>query len=102
MSAEMVYPRPGSYVNEWAAVQITGAESYSAVKILMKHSPWVVQMNLGADDQAEFLFTAQHAGVIEQWKQTAGDWVVKSPHGKFWFMDNDEFRHEFSQRAILE
>lgn len=101
MSAIRVEPVPGSYVSDWAAVLVEGPDSYAALKVLLKHSPWIVQMEPDEMVGVKFLFTTQHAGVIEQWKSTPGDWVVKSPHGKFWFMSGDEFRHEFSTESFL-
>ena len=46
MSTVEAIPKPGSYVIEWQAVQVEGAESYGAIRVLMKHSPWIVQMKL--------------------------------------------------------
>lgn len=93
MSALLVHPKPGSYVGEWAAVQIADADSYSSIKVLMKNSPWIAQMDISND--VRFVFTQSHAGSIEQWVLGVGSWVVKSPHGKFWFMDNSEFLSQF-------
>lgn len=99
MSTVEAIPKPGSYVIEWQAVQVEGAESYGSIRVLMKHSPWIVQMNMTEFDAVEFLFTTQHAGVMEQWKSTPGDWIVRSPHGRFWFMSDEEFKSEFTWKA---
>lgn len=93
MSTFEVAPKPGSYVNEWAAVQVVGAESYSTIKILTRNSPWIVQMDLS--DGIRFVFTKQNGSTMEQWVAEVGDWVIKSPHGKFWFMDPSEFQANF-------
>jgi hypothetical protein len=97
MSTVNAVPRKDSYVIEWAAVQITGAEAHSAIKRLFKNSPWVAQMVLEANDEVVFVFTNVHPTGMEQWTLRPGDWVVKSPHGKFWFMDNAEYESQFEE-----
>lgn len=98
MSTFLVVPKPGSYVNEWAAVQVEGAESYSKIKVMTRCSPWIVQMDLSAEGVL-FVFTRQNASTMEQWVAKVGDWIIKSPHGSFWFMDDEEFRDNFESDA---
>lgn len=95
MGMHGVTPKPESYVNEWAAVRVDGAESYSTIRILSRNSPWIVQMDLAESDGVRFVFTKQNGSTMEQWVAEVGDWVIKSPHGKFWFMDEAEFRANF-------
>lgn len=88
-------PKEDSYVIEWAAIQIKGAEDHLSIKRLCRNTPWAVQIVLEENDEVTFLFTQVQSGIIEQWPVKVGDWVVKSPHGKFWFMDNSEFLSQF-------
>lgn len=95
MTTVNAIPRPDSYVIEWAAVQVCGPDDHMAVKRLCRHSPWNVQIVLEENDTVTFLFTQVTNNGIEQWPMRCGDWVVKSPHGRFWFMSDEEFRSQF-------
>lgn len=99
MTTVQAIPKPDSYVVEWAAVQVCGAEDHYAVRRLCRNSPWQVQIVLEENDQVTFLFTQVTATGLEQWPLTCGSWVVKSPHGKFWFMDDEEFKSQFGVLA---
>lgn len=89
-----VTPKPESYVTEWEAVQITGSASHGAIRRLTKNTPWNVQMTLDEDSMA-FVFTQVVGGSVEQWRAEVGSWVVRSPHGRFWFMSDGEFHDQF-------
>ena len=90
-----VEPKPGSYVLEWEAVQVCGADCFPAVRRLLKGSPWVAQLNL-TDHGAEVVVSQVTPTGIDQWHVQPGEWVVKSPHGRFWFMSESEFDGEFT------
>lgn len=95
MSGILAVPKEGSYVNEWTAVQLQGAlTDHSALRRLFHNTMWNVRMGVEID-HVKFTFTLSHGNHLEQWDMSDGDWVVKSPHGKFWFMDNSEFRDNF-------
>lgn len=88
-------PKPDSYVIEWAAIQVCSAGDHMAIKRLCRHTPWNIQIVLEEDDTVSFVFTQVTNTGIEQWTMKCGDWIVKSPHGKFWFMDDEEFKDNF-------
>jgi hypothetical protein len=53
-------------------------------------------MHLDLTNKGAFIMCTQLVnGVVQQWKTAPGDWIVKSPHGKFWFMSEDEFHSQF-------
>jgi len=87
----LVEPKPGSYVTEWEAVQFD-PNAYGRIKILMRNSPWTVQLLV---DGPTVVLMQIHNGTIERWELNLGDWVVKSPHGRYWFMPDSEFRDQF-------
>lgn len=93
-TAVLAIPKPDSYVNEWAAVQNDGAEAFAPIRRLVKGSRWQVQIDL-SDDGVRYVFTSTAHG-LEQWTLEAYEWVVKSPHGKFWFMGVEEFQSQFT------
>lgn len=94
-----VEPHSDSYTVEWVAVEVNGPEDFFAVKRLCKNSPWQITLNI---DDYHILFTQVQAGVLEQWKVYFTDgWVVRSPHGKFWFMSKSEFESQFYTREGL-
>jgi len=93
----LVEPRIGSYVTEWEAVQFDGA-NLAAVRGILRYSPWTMHLDL-TDNGAVILCTQMINGLLQQWKTTVGDWIVKSPHGRFWFMDDSEFQSQFNQWA---
>lgn len=90
----LVEPKPGSYVTEWEAVQINIPGGLPSLKKLLRLSPWMVQVDLGEDDP-KVVFTQITNGQIERWELNHGEWVVKSPHGRFWFMGQTEFASQF-------
>lgn len=96
MGTVQALPRPDSYVLDWEAVNITGPGDLNTIKRLTRNTGWIVQLDL---DKEAFVFTLPHPSGIEQWTAHPGDWVVKSPHGKFWFMGQDEFHSQFTWRA---
>jgi hypothetical protein len=90
-------PKPQSYVTEWEAIQITGStDDLVILRRLVKNTPWLLQIVLLANDAMTFMFTRTHSAGMEQWTVGLGDWVVKSPHDKFWFMSESEFQGEFT------
>jgi hypothetical protein len=89
----LVEPKMGSYVTEWEAVQFD-ASDFRAFKKLARGSSWAVQLLL-TDEGAKAVFTSMVNGSVEQWFVAEGEWAVKSPHGRFWFMDDREFRSQF-------
>lgn len=96
-STLLAIPKPESYVTEWSAVQNDGPESFGAMRKLVRHTPWVVQMVLD-DDGVTYLFTQTTPTGLVQWPVKIGEWLVKSPHDKFWFMSESEFRSQFDLR----
>ena len=99
MGTVQALPKPDAYVNDWEALQIIGAEEFGALRRLVKNSPWAVQMVLEREDAVMFVFTTMHPTGMEQWTMGNTDWVVKSPHGKFWFMSDSEFLSQFTWRS---
>lgn len=99
MGTVLALPKPDAYVIEWEAVQINSAEAFGSLRRLVKNSPWAAQMVLEKDDVVLFVFTTMHPTGMEQWTMGISDWVVKSPHGKFWFMSESEFQSQFSWRT---
>lgn len=93
----LAIPNPDSYVLEWEAIQLAGdGSNLSAVKRMLKNSPWVGQMDVLETGILKFVFTRTHGGGgVEQWKLDADDWIVRSPFDKFWFMGPAEFHSQF-------
>lgn len=98
MGIVQALPKPDAYVIEWEAIQIRGAEDFLALRRLVKNSPWAVQMVLELDG-THLVFTTMHPTGLEQWTMKASDWVVKSPHGRFWFMSDSEFKSQFTWKV---
>lgn len=95
MGSILAVPMEDSYVLEWQAVQLQGAlTDHGALRRLFDNTMWNVRMGVQMD-HVDFTFTLSHGGRLEQWDLSDGDWVVKSPHGRFWFMSNHEFRDNF-------
>jgi hypothetical protein len=95
MGSILAIPTEGSYVLEWQAVQLQGAlTDHVALRRLFDNTQWNVRMGVQMD-HVDFTFTLSHGSRLEQWDLSDGDWVVKSPHGRFWFMSNSEFRENF-------
>lgn len=90
----LVEPKPGSYVTEWEAVQVCGATCFPLVRRLLSGSPWVAQIDLGDDGAAVICSQVTPVG-IRQERLAQGDWLVRSPHGRFWFMSEIEFHDQF-------
>ena len=93
----MVEPREGSYVTEWEAVQFDG-ENLTAVRGILRHSPWTMHLDL-TDNGAFIMCSQMIGGLLQQWKTGPGDWIVKTPHGRFWFMSDGEFQSQFMVTA---
>lgn len=91
----LVEPKLGSYVTEWEAVQFDGT-NFSAVKVLLKHSPWTVYFDLS---DTNVVCTQVVQGSVQQWRTAVGEWIVRSPHGRFWFMGEEEFASQFNTWA---
>lgn len=97
--AVLAIPNSESYVLEWQAHRFDAAEGMAPVKRLMSKSPWAIRLLID-DDGIHIISVLVHAsGEIESWQTSHGDWIVRSPHNKFWFMSNDEFRSQFTWRA---
>lgn len=99
MGTVQALPKPDSYVIEWEALQIKGADDFPTLRRMAKNSPWAVQVVLEREDQVVFVFTTMHPTGVEQWTMTLNSWVVKSPHGRWWFMSESEFQSQFTWRA---
>lgn len=95
MGSVKVEPKSDSYVIEWEAVRSEGAGSFASFRRLVKNTSWTVQMVLERDDITLYVFTTMHPTGIEQWNVWPGEWVVKSPNGRFWFMSESEFQSQF-------
>lgn len=93
----LVEPKPGSYVTEWEAVQFD-PNAFGKIKVLMRNSPWSVQLLVEGDIVAIVIMQI-HNGTVERWDLKLGDWIVKSPHGRYWFMSHDEFQSQFEEVA---
>ncbi len=91
----LVEPKPDSYVTEWEAVQFDPT-GFGRIKRLMRNSPWTVQLLV---DGPTVVLMQIHNGTVERWELNLGDWAVRSPHGKYWFMSNDEFVSQFTVGA---
>ena len=91
----LVEPKYDSYVLEWVAVQFDAAE-FSSLKRIFHNTGWVVQLDL-TDNGAQARCTNMANGQLRQVSVPEGDWVVRSPHGYLWFMDESEFRSQFHQ-----
>jgi hypothetical protein len=89
-----VEPVPGSYVNEWVALQYWGPESFGGVKRLLKGTPWVAQLDLATGFT---LITRVHQTGIEQWTVEPSEWLIRSPHDKVIYMDANEFVLHFNE-----
>jgi len=95
----LVEPREGSYVTEWEAVQVCGSDCFPSVRKLLRGSPWVAQIDL-AHGSATIICSQVTPMGITQEKLEPGDWLVKSPHGRFWFMGDIEFLDQFHEVAL--
>lgn len=97
--AVLAIPQSDSYVLEWQAHRFDASEGLAPVKRLMSKSPWAIRLLID-DDGAHVVSVIVHpSGEIESWKTDHGDWIVRSPHGKFWFMSHEEFTSQFVWRA---
>jgi len=92
----LIEPKEGSYVIEWEALRFDGA-NFSEVRKILKGSDWVAQMML-LDVGSEVVISQMIAGQMVQWSVKPGEWIVKSPHGRFWFMGEAEFHSQFHLR----
>jgi len=93
----LVQPREHSYVLEWESVQFDGT-NLGTIRKFLWGTGWMVQMDL-TDNGAVIVSTRVQNGQIEQWKTEADEWIVKSPHGRLWFMGNEEFQSQFQLYA---
>jgi hypothetical protein len=91
----LVTPKPDAYVNEWVALEWVGPESFAGVKRLIAKSPWVVQLYLDDPKGPSAILTQVHPSGVETWRLGEGDFLVKSPHGKFWIMGDEELQSQF-------
>lgn len=92
MGIVQVTPKPESYCTEWTALKFNAVEGMAAAKKLLKGSPWSLYIVVGDTVDPYLVFQDGHSG-----PQTVhhGEWIVKSPHGKFWFMPEEEFLSQF-------
>lgn len=92
MGTIQVEPKAGAYVDQWVAVQFLAEEGILPVKKLLKGSPWsILEAALLGSTEA---FVVLIRGT-EVWRVNHGDWVVKTPHDKVWFMGEAEFASQF-------
>lgn len=91
MGTVQVTPKVGSYVDEWVGVIFNRFDGIPPVKKLLKGTGWVILEAVLSDAEA-FLIVVKGT---ESWRVNAGDWVVKSPHDKVWFMSDFEFKSQF-------
>lgn len=94
-----VVPVPGSYVNEWVALQYWGPESFGGVKRLLKGTTWVAQLDLSTGNA---VVTRMNPAGVEQWTLDSSSWVIRSPHDKVWIMDANEFVANFNEANFNE
>jgi len=89
----LVEPRIGSYVTEWEAIQFD-VDQFGNVRKLLRGSSWVAQLIL---DEAPYVqcTRVRPNTIFEMEKTYPGDWIVKSPHGRIWFMSDPEFQSQF-------
>ncbi len=71
-----VEPRPESYCAEWVAVRWDGAETFPAVKRLVRNTPWVVQLHLDDPSGPSAVLTQIHPTGVESWRLAAGEIMV--------------------------
>jgi hypothetical protein len=90
----LVEPKQGSYVTEWEAVQVCGADCFPTVRKLLRGSPWVAQIDLSGQGASVVCSQVTPVGITQE-RLEPGDWLVRSPHGRFWFMSEAEFLDQF-------
>jgi len=94
----LAIPKPDSYVSEWSALRWQAVEGLQPVKRFLRYSGWVTQLVI-TDVSVTVVATCVHHNEIEQWTVADGDWIVKSPFGKVWFMGDTEFKSQFTWQA---
>lgn len=92
MGTVQVTPKKGSYVEEWVALQFDPDEGIVPLKKLLKGTSWnIIEAALMGNFDA-FVVLAHGT---EFWRVNAGDWIVRSPYDKVWFMGESEFASQF-------
>lgn len=92
MGIVQAFPKPDSYCTEWIALKFNAAEGVFPVKKMMKGSPWSIHIVLGDTADPYIVATSTYETVVVH----HGEWLVRSPHGKFWFLSDDEFQRQFT------
>lgn len=91
-------PKDGAYVTEWVALRFDGA-NFGLAKRLMANSQCVARIVLdGAAEgpsSAWIAVTQVHGNGVQTFEVKQGDWIIRSPHGRFWFMDDSEYTSQF-------
>lgn len=95
MGSVQVTPKSNSYVEEWVAVQFWSKDGILPVKKLLKNTEWSI-FEARLEGPSSQIVAARGS---EFWRIHEGDWVVRSPHDKLWFMDNSEFTSQFFAEA---
>lgn len=94
MGTVLAHPKPESYVNEWVAIRFDPSEGAGPVKLMLKGTPFSI-FSGAIQGSKSYLIASDGASF---WTINAGEWVVKSPHDKVWFMGESEFESQFNWR----
>lgn len=92
MGTVQVTPKGNSYVQEWVAIQFIHTDGVGPVRKVLKGSPWELFEAVIDGTEASFLLASKGN---QAWRINHGDWVVRSPHDKVWFMGHSEFLSQF-------
>lgn len=93
MGTVLAHPRPQSYCTEWSAAKFVAAEGVNVIKLLLKGTPWSIFSGTLQGDESYIVATDGHN---QFWRINPGDWVIRSPHDKVWFMSHGEFESQFT------
>lgn len=92
MGIVQVHPRPESFCVEWNALKYNAADGIIGAKKLAKNSKWQIHVVVGEAEDPYLVFMSDaETKVVHH-----GDWIIRSPHGKFWFMEESEFNEQFT------
>ena len=85
-----VIPRPGSYVNEWRAIQYAIGD-WQSVKRLLRPIGYLVFVELADDDGP--VLVMRRGDVTFRIRED--EWVVISPHDKVIIMETSTYELQF-------
>jgi hypothetical protein len=94
MGTVQCQPKPWSYTIEWVALQFDPSEGIVSMKKLLRGTDWSI---------AEATINGAESQVVcakggELWRLNPGDWVIRTPYDKVWFMGDTEFQTNFDWR----